>query len=99
MTRVDVYCLLLAVGGAALVYWGKRRAFVRTNSSGVEIFPSYGRRLVTKIADGTLMASGTGLIGASLLILAAEYAGEWLAIGLLLFVFYLFEREWYERRR
>jgi hypothetical protein len=99
MTHIDVCCLLLAVGGAALVYWGGRRAFLRTNRFGVEEFPSYGKRLLAKLADGTLMATGGGLIGASLLILAAEYAKEWLALALFLLVFYVFEREWYERHR
>ena len=99
MTRIDIYCLLLAIGGGALVFWAKRRAFLRTNSFGVELFPTYGRSLLARIADGTLIACGLGMIGSSLLILLVEYAGEWLVAAFILYVIYLLEQEWYERRK
>jgi hypothetical protein len=99
MTRIDFYCFLLVVGGGVLVFWAKRRAFLRTNSFGVETFPTYGRSLLARIADGTLFASGIGMIGSSLLILAIEYAGEWVALVCVLCVCFYLEREWYERRK
>lgn len=99
MTRIDLYCLLLAVGGGVLVFWAKRRAFLRTNSFGVESFRTYGQSLLSRIADGTLIACGLGMIGSSLLILLVEYAGEWLGAAFVLYVVYLLEREWYERRK
>ena len=99
MTRIDIYCLLLAVGGGALVFWAKRRAFLRTNSFGVESFPTYGQSLLARFTDGAMIACGIGMIGSSLLILLVEYAGEWLGAALVLYVIYLLEQEWYGRRR
>ena len=99
MNSTDAYCLLLVVAGVALVYWSKRRGFVRINQLGVEQFPSYARKVVSKLTDGILLISGFSLIGASGLILLAEYAGEFLMLALILLVVYLLEDDWYGRRR
>ncbi len=99
MNSTDVYCLLLVVAGVALVYWSKHRGFVRSNQLGVEQFPSYARKVVSKLTDGMLLIVGFSLIGASGLILLAEYAGEFLMLALILLVVYLLEDDWYGRRR
>lgn len=99
MMRIDVYCLLLAFGGGSLVFWAKRRAFLRTNRFNVESFPTYGQSLLARIADGTLIACGLGMIGSSLLILLMEHAGEWVGAAFVLYIIFLMEREWYRRRK
>ena len=99
MTQIDAYCLLLAVGGAALLFWGKRRAFLRTNSFGVETFSSYARSLVARSVDGTLMVVGAAMLAAAPLLFAIEHAGEWVALAIFVYILYLFERDWYRRRR
>ena len=98
MSRIDFYCLLFAVLGAGLLYWGKRREFLRINALGVETFPSYGSKLLSKLADGTLVGTGIGFLGASIVTMIIEYAGEWL--GLALFIYILHSvGGWYEKRR
>jgi hypothetical protein len=99
MNSVDVYCLVLAAAGMALVYWGKRRSFVRLNQLGVEQFPSYGRKVVSKLADGTLLASGYGCVGGAILILLAEHAGEYIVLAVVLYIALALDAEWHGRRR
>jgi hypothetical protein len=98
MNSVDLYCLLLAAAGMALVYWGKRRSFVRLNQLGVEQFPSYGRKVVSKLADGTLLAAGYGCVGGAILILLVEHVSEYLVIAVVLYIAFIIEEEWHGRR-
>ena len=99
MNSTDFYCLLLVVAGVALVYWSRRRRFVRINQFGVEQFPSYGRKVISNTADGILLIIGISLIGAAGLILLAEHAAECLGLFLILLVAYWVDDEWYGRRR
>lgn len=55
--------------------------------------------LAAKLADGLLVVIGGSLLAAAAVMLAIEYAGEWLALCVILYIAFLFEREWYERRR
>lgn len=93
------YCLLLAAAGLSLIYWSKRRSFQRLNDVGYETFPSYWRKVVSKLGDGALLIGGYGLSAAAILVLFSEYAPEWLVLGLILYVAFLLEDEWYGRRR
>lgn len=99
MTEIDLYALLLFLAGAALLYWGKRRAYLRMKALDRAPVPSYGAMLAAKLADGLLVVIGGSLLAAAAVMLAIEYAGEWLALCVILYIAFLFEREWYERRR
>ncbi len=55
--------------------------------------------LAAKLADGLLIVFGGSMLASAALLLAAEYAGEWLALWVILYIAFLFEREYYERRR
>ena len=65
---------------AALLYWGKRRAYLRMNAQDRGQFQSYGAMLAAKLADGLLVVIGGSLLAAATVMLAIEYAGEWLAL-------------------
>lgn len=93
------YCLLLAAAGVSLIYWSKRRSFLRMNDVGYETFPSYWQKVVSKLGDGVLLIGGYSLSAAAVLIVLVDYAAEWLVLGLILYVAFLLEDEWYGRRR
>ncbi len=97
MDSVTLYCLLLAGSGALLVYWGKKRVFVRKNHFGVEQFPSYGRKIVSRFTDEILRAVGYGLVGAAIVILLVENASEYFALTIILFIAFKLD-EWYHRK-
>ncbi len=99
MTEIDFYILLLSLAGTALLYWGKRRAYQRMSAHDQGPAPGYGSMLAAKLADGLLIVFGGSMLASAALLLAAEYAGEWLALGVILYIAFLFEREYYERRR
>jgi hypothetical protein len=92
-------CLLLAAAGMTLIYWSKRRSFLRMNDVGYETFPSYWQKVVFKFGDGVLLIGGYSLSAAAVLIVLVDYASEWLVLGLILYVAFLLEDEWYGRRR
>lgn len=93
------YCLLLAAVGVSLIYWSKRRSFLRMNDIGYETFPSYWQKVVSKLGDATLLVLGCSISAAAVMFVVTEYAGEWLALGVLLYFAYLLEDDWYGRRR
>lgn len=99
MTEIDLYVLLLFLAGTVLLYRGKRRIYLRMSAQGRGPVPSYGSMLAAKLVDGLLVVTGGAMLASAALILAAEYAGEWLALAFILYVAFLLEREWYERRR
>ena len=99
MDSVTLYCLLLAGSGVFLVYWAKKRGFVRENRFGVEQYPSYGRKIISRFTDGILQASGYGSIGAAILILLVEYASEYLALAIILCIAFKLDEEWHDRRK
>ena len=99
MSSTIFYCLLLAAVGLSLIYWSKRRSFLRMNDIGYETFPSYWRKVVSKLGDGALLVVGYSLSATAVLIVLLEYAWEWVALGMAMYVFYLLEDEWYESRR
>ena len=99
MGSVTLYCLLLAGSGALLVYWAKKRGFVRENCFGVEQYPSYGRKIISRFADGILQASGYGCVGAAIVILLVEHASEYLALTIILFIAFKLDEEWHHRRK
>lgn len=99
MDSVTLYCLLLAGLGISLVYWAKRRSFVRENNFGVEQFPSYGRKVLSRLTDGFLQATGYGCVAAAMIILLIEYAWEWVLLGCILYVAFKLDDEWYGRTR
>lgn len=99
MSSVDVYCLLLAVAGLALVYWGKQRGFIRLNQLGVEQFSSYVQKVASKLADGTILIAGYGCIGGSILVLLTVHAGEYIILAIVLYLAFVLDEEWYGRRR
>ncbi len=98
MGSVTLYCLLLAGSGVFLVYWAKKRGFVRENRYGVEQYPSYDRKIVSKLADGILQASGYGCVGAAIVILLVEYASEYLALAIILCIAFKLDEERRDRR-
>lgn len=98
MNSTVVYCLLLAAVGISLIYWSKRRSFQRMNDVGYEMFPSYWKKVSSKLGDGGLMIAGYGLSASAVLIMLFEYAWEWLVLGLILYVAFLLDDEWYGRR-
>jgi hypothetical protein len=64
----------------------------------VEQFPSYGRKTVSKLTDGILQASGYGCVGAAIVILLVEYASDYLALTIILFIAFKLDEEWHKRR-
>ena len=85
--------------GLSLVYWSKRRTFQRLNDVGYESFPSYWQKVVSKLGDGALLVVGYSLSASAVLIVLFEYAWEWVALGVVLYIAYLLEDEWYGRCR
>lgn len=98
MSSTVFYCLLLAAAGISMIYWSKRRSFLRMNDVGYEEFPSYWQKVVSKLGDGALLIGGYSLSAAAVLIVLFEYAWEWLVFGLILYVALLLDDEWYGRR-
>lgn len=98
MSSTVFYCILLAAAGISLIYWSKRRSFLRMNDVGYETFPSYWKKVVSKLGDGALLLVGYSLSAAAVLIVLVEYAWEWLAFGVILYIAFLLEDEWYGRR-
>lgn len=99
MSSVDMYCLLLVVSGLAVVYWGKRRGFIRLNQLGIEQFSSYGQRVVSKLIDGTILVTGYGCIGGAILVLLIEHMAEYIVLAVVLYIAFVLDEEWYRRRR
>ncbi|MBV5336679.1 MAG: hypothetical protein J0653_01330 [Deltaproteobacteria bacterium] len=98
MNNVNLYCLLLAASGVFLVYWSKKRSFIRKNFLGVEHFSSFGRKIISKCMDGILLISGYVCIGTAILTLLFEYASEYLALGIIIYVTFLLSGEQHRRR-
>lgn len=99
MNSVDVYCLLLAVAGLALVYWGKRRSFVRLNPLGIEQFPSYGRKVVSKLTDSSILVAGYGCVGGAILMLLTEHTAEYIVLAAVLYIAFFLDEERHGRRK
>ena len=99
MSSTVFFCLLLAAVGLSLIYWSKRRSFLRINDVGYEAFPSYWQKVVSRLGDGALLVVGYSLSASAVLIVLLEYAWEWVALGVVLYIAYLLEDEWYGRRR
>ena len=94
MNSVNLYCLLLAASGVFLVYWSKKRCFIRENRHGVEQFSSYGRKVVSKLTDATLQMSGYACVGSAILVMLVEYASEYLVLAIILYVAFKLDDEW-----
>ena len=99
MTNLEVYSLLLGAGGGALLYWRQRRTFLRSNLSGTETFPTYGRKVITEVADSALLVMGLGAIMASVVMLLFVYAGETLLLAIILYAVYRLDRAWHDMRK
>jgi hypothetical protein len=99
LDSVTLYCLLLAGSGVFLVYWAKKRGFVRENHYGVEQYPSYGRKIISRLTDGVVQAAGYGCVGAAIVILLVEYASEYLALAIILCIAFKLDDEWHDRRK
>ncbi len=77
--------------GGLLALWRKKRIFDRTNQYGVERFPSFWRKLETRMKDGLLGGASIVLLSSGLLILAFRYEDSWGWVVLLpVYVFLLF---------
>jgi hypothetical protein len=68
---------LLLVFAALLTYWKRKRKFDRINEYGVERFPSYGRKLQARLAEGVLGFGSLVLLTAGVLILAFRFEDSW----------------------
>ena len=91
MEYAHVGALLLGIG-AWLTYWKRKRAFNRTNEYGVERYPSYWRKLVSRGKDTLIGASAFVLLSAGAFLVAFQYQDTWGGIILLpvyLFMLYL----------
>ena len=64
------YGIVLTIIGLFLMFWKLRRIFNRTNSFGVEQFPSFGRKMVGTTFDGILNWVGLAALGVGLFIIA-----------------------------
>lgn len=99
MSSLDVYCMLLAMAGLGLVYWGKRRGFVRLNQLGIERFPSYARKVISNLADSSIIVAGYGFFGGAVLVLLTEYASGYIVLALVLYIAFALDEEWHGRMR
>jgi hypothetical protein len=99
MTPADIYSLLLAIVGAALFYQGERRRFLRQNQAGIEQFRSYSSKVLMKLIDYTLCATGSGLMAAAVLILLLEHASGLVVLVLIMCVAFWLDDERSHRRR
>lgn len=75
--------------GIALLYWQRKRRFDRTNSFGVQRFPSYFGKLRATAWDGFLWLVGVTLLSAGVIGLAHLHEATWGWIVLLPFYAYL----------
>ena len=82
-----------------MLYWRQLRAFLRSNLPGAEAFPSYGRKVITEIADSALLVMGLGAIVASVVMLLFVYAGETLLLAIILYSVYWLDRAWHDMRK
>ena len=98
MNSVNLYCLLLAASGIFLVYWSKKRGFLRESNLGIEKFSSFGRKIISKLADGTIITIGYACIGTAVLVLLVEHASEYLVLGIILYVAFKIDEEWRSKR-
>ena len=64
------YGFALTAIGVVLGLWKEKRKFDRTNSAGVEQFPSFGRKMVATTFDGLLYWSAIASLFVGLFILA-----------------------------
>ena len=75
--------------GAWLTYWKRKRAFNRTNEFGVERYPSYWRKLVSRSKDTLIGTSAFVLLSAGAFLVAFHYQDTWGAFVLLPVYLYL----------
>jgi hypothetical protein len=68
--------ILLAAAGL-LAYWRRKRKFDRTNQYGIEQFPSYGRKVRARTAEGLLGFGSLVFFTAGILILAFRFEDSW----------------------
>lgn len=88
----DLIGLLSLLAGGVLGIKARKRKFDRTNSYGVERFPSYMTKVASKTKDHILNGGAMMLLGSSTLLLSFNHMATWgwiiwLPIGLfMLFV-------------
>lgn len=70
--HIDVfyYGILLTSIGLALGLWREKRKYDRTNSAGIQQFPSFGRKIVAETFDGVLYWGAIAALFVGLFILA-----------------------------
>lgn len=77
MNPDEIVAALIIALGAWLFYKSRKRAFDRRNAYGHEVFPSYGRKLVARLFDWSLVAFAFILAGMGILFLAFEHQASW----------------------
>ena len=77
MNSNEIVAVLITVLGTWLFYRSRKRAFDRRNAYGQEVFPSYGRKLVARLIDWSLVAVGFFLAFTGILYLAIEHQESW----------------------
>ena len=91
MEYVHVSALLLGIS-TWLTYWKRKRVVERSNEFGVERFPSYWRKLVSRGKDTLIGTSAFVLLSAGAFLVAFHYQDTWGAFVLLpvyLYMLYL----------
>jgi hypothetical protein len=53
-----LWIVVLMGCGAWALYWRKKRKFDRTNDKGIEIYPSYGKKMLGEAFDKLLLWIG-----------------------------------------
>lgn len=87
------FALFLLLGAAGLHVIWKRRAFQRTNESGIERFASYSAQVGAKSIDRLLKFGSMLLLAAGVLILSYLHVDTWgwvVIAPVLAFALYLF---------
>lgn len=98
MSGIDLLCIGLIAAGTLLVLWNKKRRYLRSNWVGIEQFRSFGQKLLAKMLDELLLATGYGCLGGSLIILLFEHAFEYVLLAALLAIALMLDDEWHQRR-
>lgn len=73
----DLIGLLLLLAGGVLGMKARKRKFDRTNQYGVERFPSYMTKVVSKTKDHILNSGAIVLLGSGTLLLSYNHMATW----------------------
>ncbi len=98
MSYIDVLCVAMILGGGYLVYWEKKRRFDRVNHLGIEEFPSYRHKVACRLADTLIASTGTGAVGAAVVMLLIAHAAEYLMLAFILYIAIKIDHERHSRR-